>query len=192
MFEFASFSVEETKEIARIRILNGYPEHSPSDILSEGVCTFITSKVANESPILNDIRRLTWFESTLNKTFKDFGVKLTGWVVFPDHFHLLLENDSAEKIPHILDEIISISTYRWNTEDSLIARKIWNEYKQTNIDGLENRYAALNYIHNNPIKHHYSSQQSDWLWSSLGLYQRDHGFNWLIEKMLKYPFHEII
>jgi len=47
--------------------------------------------------------------------------------------------------------------------------------------------SLLNYIHYNPAKHGYVESAYDWKWSSLGMYQEDHGREWLREKWTDFP-----
>jgi putative transposase len=192
MLEYSKLTNDEREEISRIRALSGYPVHSPADIFIKDKYLFVTSDVYQRQPLINNLKRLTWFESFLLKIFYDYGAELKGWVILQDHFHFLVDPDNFDKIPHIMDEIHHTSSYVWNGEDNALGRKVWDGYLETKIDNVRFFHAALNYIHNNPLKHNLTFHPAEWTWSSLHLYQKDHGEYWLMEKMLEYPFHAIV
>jgi len=48
-------------------------------------------------------------------------------------------------------------------------------------------YAALNYLHINPMKHGYVAGPYTWQWSSLTMYAQDHGREWLRSLWKHYP-----
>lgn len=79
-------------------------------------------------------------------------VSLLGFAIMPDHLHMLLVPRGETTLPEIMRDLKRGSA-------RLIGRrlgragKVWmDEYYETGIRGEKQLLAALNYIHENPVK----------------------------------------
>ena len=79
----------------------------------------------------------------------------------PNHYHLLICTKSFRKIPMIFKRLHGKTSHDWNQEDNKRGRKVWFKYSDRKIRTEDHFYAALNYIHHNPVKHGYVDAPGD-------------------------------
>jgi putative transposase len=136
---------------------NQYPDNS---------CFFITSSVIGYRPIL-DLKGIPeMLLSNLDKCRELFGFKLFGYVIMPEHWHILAyfakgkdclsftrdyKRFTAKEIISILEnskEIESIEYFRANA-DSKAGHSVWKEQARViPIAKMKNLKVKLDYIHN--------------------------------------------
>ncbi len=92
---------------------------------------------------------------------------LMGWVVMPNHVHVLL----APRQEYSLSQIVhSWKSYTAKEINTLLQRTgtLWQrEYFDRYIRSEQHYYYALNYIHQNPVKAGLVERAEDWPYSSL-------------------------
>ena len=66
---------------------------------------FITSSVYRRTPVFNSERFCRCFVDALADVRKVTGFLLIGWVLMPEHFHLLLKPESAEATSRIVQRL---------------------------------------------------------------------------------------
>ena len=119
---------------------------------------------------------------------------LVGWVLMPDHFHLLLKPEPAESTPlilkrlkeetatHILKVLRDQQQYPWCRK--MLARlrlpptvhdeshyRVWQRrFYPFNVYSEKKRLEKLDYMHNNPVQRGLVSSPGDWAWSSWRFY----------------------
>ena len=115
---------------------------------------------------------------------------LIGWVLMPEHFHLLIKPQPAESTPAILKGLKELTaerilkTLRRNLRHAWcrkmltqlrLPRTVHNEsryrlwqrrFYPLNVSSEKKRLEKLAYMHNNPLKRRLVSTPGDWLWSS--------------------------
>ena len=119
---------------------------------------------------------------------------LIGWVLMPEHFHLLLKPQPAESTPVVIKELKEetarriLKTLRENQQypwcQKMLARlrlpptvhdeshfRLWNRrFHPFDVYSEAKRREKLNYMHNNPVKRGLVSSPADWPWSSWRFY----------------------
>jgi putative transposase len=78
----------------------------------------------------------------------------------------------------------------WNQEDQREKRKIWYRFTDRAIRNESHYQVTLNYIHFNPVKHHWVESAYDWVESSLDWYSQSNGKEWLRDNWKRYPILE--
>ncbi len=117
--------------------------------------------------------------------------KLNGWVIMPEHVHLLIVPDLPEyPVPYALKDLKGLFAnrvlQRWREINAPVLSRItdpqgklhfWQKgggYDR-NIASDDEFHEKLNYIHSNPVTRGFAQRPTDWAWSSAQWYagQRD-------------------
>ncbi len=64
---------------------------------------------------------------------------------------------------------------------------MWYRYSDRAIRSERHYFAALNYLHYNPVKHGWSHSPYDWRESSVHWYLAHFGRQWLRDAWIEYP-----
>ncbi|MGQ9681052.1 MAG: hypothetical protein ACUVX9_00790 [Anaerolineae bacterium] len=75
----------------------------------------------------------------------------------------------------------------WNQEEDRSGRQVWYRYSDRAIRSDRHYYVSLNYIHHNPVKHHYAPSPYGWQPSSVHWYLEHKGREWLRDLWMRYP-----
>src|ERR1700757_432564 len=112
---------------------------------------FITFSCHHRDPFLSDPQSRTVFEQTLERVRRWYGFYVTGYVVMPEHVHLLLSEPERGKLPTVLQMLKQITANRLMSY--ALAGIFWQaRYYDFNVWSERKRVEKLRYIHRNPVK----------------------------------------
>ena len=163
-------------------------------VFDPGQLQFITSSTYRRSPVFDSPRCCTAFVDVLDGLRSQFGFRLLGWVLMPDHFHLLIQPRPAASTPRLLQQLKQRTAYRllralrgnarhaWCRK--MLARfrlpetvhdeaeyRVWQRrYYAMNIFTDQKRLEKLRYMHGNPVKRGLVASPEQWQWSSFRFY----------------------
>jgi len=161
---------------------------------SPGQLQFITTSTYRRAPLFLPERFCRCFVQRIEEVRQEMKFLLIGWVLMPDHFHLLLKPQPAETTPLILKELKEetaeriIKMLRENPQHpwcrKMLARlrlpptvhdeshyRLWQRrFYPFNVFSEKKRQEKLNYMHNNPVKRGLVTTPGDWPWSSWRFY----------------------
>jgi putative transposase len=152
----------------------------------ENQARFLTFSTYRRLPLFNDTSLKDNFARCLARARERLGFALLGWVVMPEHAHLLIVPRLPEApVPRILNAIkapLSRSALaRWRAgEPSMIGRltdatgvaRFWQAGGGYDRNITSELFEKLRYIHWNPVKRGLCAQPEDWEWSSARWYKR--------------------
>ncbi|MFB3924392.1 MAG: transposase [Terriglobia bacterium] len=166
-----------------------YPRH-----YSPGQLQFITTSTYRRAPLFLSERFRRCFAETLNEVRAEMKFLLLGWVLMPEHFHLLLKPEAAEATSRIvkrlkeetarrtLKALRESQQYPWcrkmlerlrlplTVHDESHYRVWQRRFFPFNVYSERKRLEKLDYMHNNPVKRGLVKQPGDWPWSSWRFY----------------------
>jgi putative transposase len=181
-YTYRRLTPSERDEAVEGRRQRGYPLHSPPHAYEEAGCFLITAACFEHAPIMVLGDRRTFLETRLLDELRAANVIVHGWVVLPNHYHVLVESVPLGLVPATIKHVHGTTSHQWNAADRLIGRRrVWYKYSDRMIRDEAHFYSALNYIHYNPAKHGYVESPYDWEWSSLSAYLDQRGKEWLRE-----------
>lgn len=99
-----------------------------------------------------------------------------GYVIMPEHFHLLVSEPEIGNPTIIMKILKQESAYRLGREDgirvgSLPGGHIWQKrFYDFNVWSERKRTEKLRYIHRNPVRRGLVSEPDQWRWSSYRSY----------------------
>ena len=107
------------------------------------------------------------FECALERVRRSFGLRVFGYVVMPEHIHLLISEPEHETLAHAIKSLKQGVSRRLIGE----AEHFWQKrYYDFNIRGRQQFLEKLRYIHRNPVKRGLCAEPEDWEWSSFRHY----------------------
>jgi len=105
------------------------------------------------------------FESALERIRQKYRFVVAGYVVMPEHVHLLVNEPEQSTLDRAIKAIkLSIALRRHE-------RPFWQaRYYDFNVFTEEKRVEKLRYMHRNPVVRGLVEKPEDWLWSSFRHY----------------------
>ena len=161
---------------------------------SLGQLQFITTSTYRRAPLFLSERFRRSFVETLARLRTEKGFLLIGWVLMPEHFHLLLKPEPAEvtgliikrlkeeTATQILRNLKDHRQYPWcrkmlerlrlpSTVHDESHYRVWQRrFYPFNVYSEKKRLEKLTYMHNNPVKRGLVKEPGEWPWSSWRFY----------------------
>ena len=107
------------------------------------------------------------FESALERVRRSFSLQVYGYVVMPEHVHLLLSEPPQDTLADTLKSLKQGVSRRLLND----AEHFWQKrYYDFNIRNYPQFVEKLRYIHRNPVKAGLCERPEDWEWSSFRQY----------------------
>jgi len=127
---------------------------------------FVTFSCDQRRPWLAPTSAKILFEEALERVRLKFRLYVLGYVVMPEHVHLLLsEPESAPLSKAVLSLKSSVSKRS-------LQRPFWlPRYYDFNVFTERKRVEKLRYMHRNPVKRGLVKRPEDWAWSSFRHYR---------------------
>jgi putative transposase len=161
---------------------------------SPGQLQFITTSTYQRAPLFLSEHFCRCFVLRVEEVRQELKFLLIGWVLMPDHFHLLSQPEPAETIPLILKGLKEetagriVKMLRENRQHpgcrKMLVRlrlpptvhdgshyRLWQRrFYPFNVFSEKKLQEKLNYMHNNPVKRGLVASPGDWPWSSWRFY----------------------
>ena len=122
---------------------------------------FITFSCYHRSPHLDTLAARDLFENALETVRRRHRFAVLGYVVMPDHVHLLLSEPARGTLARAIQAVkLSVATRR-------VERPFWQaRYYDFNVHSAEKTTEKLRYIHRNPVVRGLVAKPEEWRWSS--------------------------
>jgi putative transposase len=146
---------------------------------------FITCSCYRRWPLLDSPRARDRFLSTLEQTRLRYRFVVVGYVVMPEHIHLLISEPSVGN-PSTVMQVLKQRTARAllprrkrrdPRQPALFDQKtrtFWQaRFYDFNVWSARKRIEKLRYMHRNPVKRGLVAQPEQWRWSSYRFYLLD-------------------
>lgn len=125
---------------------------------------FITFSCCRRQPLLDNPTACSTFESELDSARRRFRLFVIGYVVMPEHVHLLLTEPGTKTLA------IAIQVLKQKTSRRLKSpgeARFWQpRYYDFNVWSEEKPSQKLRYMHRNPVRRGLVARPEDWPWSS--------------------------
>src|SRR5208282_2932128 len=124
---------------------------------------FITFSCYRRQPLLASPRAMHQLEVALEWSRRQYDFYVIGYVVMPEHVHLLISEPERGTLASAV-QAIKQSVARRLIGDS---PHFWQaRYYDFNVWTKKKRIEKLKYIHRNPVKRGLVEKPEDWRWSS--------------------------
>lgn len=128
---------------------------------------FITFSCWRRQPLLDSDTAKRLFELALEQARRRYGLFVAGYVVMPEHVHLLLTEPERGTLAAALQAV------KQSVARRLAAKRahFWQvRYYDFNVWSEKKRVEKLRYIHRNPVRRGLVQKPEDWPWSSFRQY----------------------
>jgi putative transposase len=191
MYLWRKLTNAQRKELLEYRRFNERPWHSPLHVESQNGRYLLTAACYEHQHIVGlSPQRLADFSARLILALETNAEQLYAWCVLPNHYHALV---LTRKLPELLREIGLLhgrTSFDWNGEDGQRGRKVWFNCAETGMKSDRHFWATLNYVHHNPVHHHYARQWQDWPFSSGAAFLAECGRERAAELWKEYPIDD--
>ena len=126
---------------------------------------FLTFSCQDRLPYLDSSASRTLFEYVLESRREQYAFHVYGYVVMPEHVHLLLSE------PHVQPLSKAIASIKREASRLSPQSPFWlPRYYDFNVFSTGKRIEKLRYIHRNPVSRGLASKAEDYVWSSFRSY----------------------
>ncbi len=130
-----------------------------------GCLHFLTFSCYRREPRLGTAKARDTFEAELERVRKWYGLCVVGYVVMPEHVHLLVGEPERKSLP------IAIQILKQNVSRKMGPGQFWQvRYYDFLVWDPKTRIEKLRYMHRNPVKRGLVERPEQWLWSSFDHY----------------------
>jgi putative transposase len=148
---------------------------------------FITSSCSQRTPLLRSARSRDCVISVLEQTRQRYRFVVVGYVIMPEHVHLLLsepEVGTPSTVMQVLKQrtaraLLPKAKRRDPRQSKLFGESpepmpFWQKrFYDFNVRTDKKRTEKLEYMHRNPVERGFVAEPEDWRWSSCRFYLLD-------------------
>jgi putative transposase len=150
----------------------------PTRYYGSGDLHFITTSCYHRRPFLASPRSRDLFLQALEQMRHRYRFAVLGYVVMPEHVHLLLSEPQRQTISTVVQAIKLAFVRRILTPKKAIhppsssnTQHIWQaRFYDFNVWTEKKRVEKLRYMHRNPVKRRLVRLPEQWRWSSFRFY----------------------
>ena len=125
---------------------------------------FITFSCYRRMPLLNSVAARDVFERELERVRNWYGCYVTGYVVMPEHVHLLISEPERGQLSVVIQMLKQITSRKLKKQSH---PHFWQvRYYDFPVWSEKKRIEKLRYIHRNPVKRGLVTRPEGWRWSS--------------------------
>jgi len=129
---------------------------------------FATFSCHHRDALLGSPHSRDVFEETLERVRRWYGFFVSGYVVMPEHVHLLISEPERGALSLALQMLKQNVAHRLRLPEGC---PFWlPRYYDFNVWTDDKRVEKLRYIHRNPVKRGLVARPEDWVWSSFRHY----------------------
>ncbi len=114
--------------------------------------------------MLDSVDARNAFERELERVRRWYGCYITGYVVTPEHVHLLISEPERSELSVVMQMLKQITSRRLRPQD---LPHLWQvRYYDFPVWGEKKTAEKLSYMHWNPVRRGLAPRREDWKWSS--------------------------
>ncbi len=104
-YEYRNMTPEERAAVLEYRRQQRYPLHAPPHPYRETGEYFLTATNFEHRPLIHPSNRRNEFEARLIGALGSIKAEIGGWVVLPNHYHILVSVDSLDDVSVALKQL---------------------------------------------------------------------------------------
>ncbi|MBN1898488.1 MAG: transposase [Spirochaetes bacterium] len=135
--------------------------------IEDGQVYFLTSVTKDRNPIFQDGKYANLLLAIIEYLKYYLDYRIYGYVIMPDHFHILIYAFGKYSISKIMNLIKGNFARKYNQIINNVGRTVWQRsYYDEVIRNSLDFFNKLNYMHNNPVKAGLVDDPKDYPFSS--------------------------
>ena len=140
--------------------------HSPIHRFGDAGVYFITGATLHKQHFYQAPAALDLLQDLLFTLAKRFGCELQAWALFSNHYHLVLSSEAGEAVHTLLSRFHSDAAVAINRFDDVRGRKVWFQFRDTQLTYERSWLARLKYTHQNAVHHELVTEAAKYRWCS--------------------------
>jgi putative transposase len=149
---------------------------------------FLTFSCFKRLPLLETVQARNLFVEELRKVRERYGFLLVGYVVMPEHVHLLI-GEPKEGTPSTVMQMLKQRVSRKmrknkrgvskaqllliSSQEGVELSRFWQpRFYDFNVYSPNKKREKLEYMHGNPVKRGLVKNPGSWMWSSFLFYEK--------------------
>ncbi len=148
--------------------------HAPMHLYNTAGTYMITGATYCKQLLFKKPHELDYLHDLLLDLAKLYDWKLEAWVLFPNHYHFLVQSpENSKSLPDFIRHFHSVSAKMLNLQHNTPNRLVWFQYWDSKITYQKSYCARLNYINQNPVRHKIVKCAKDYKWSSVRWFEEN-------------------
>ena len=173
-------------------IMKQFWPHAPPHWLHEAGLYFVTASTLHKIKIFNTTEKLDLLTETLLLSAEKFGWNLRAWAVMANHYHVVAQSprSGGTSLRNWLTELHRDTATRVNTMDSTPGRRVWFQFRDTQLTYQTSYLARLHYTNQNPVHHGLVRCAQDYPWCSAAWFAK-HATPSFVKSVARFPLDQI-
>jgi putative transposase len=160
-------SEAERAEALSLRKAQSHPWHGPPHAFDGEGGYHLSAACYEHAPFIGvSPKRMVECERDLLAALQCCCEEVHAWCVLPNHYHVLVDTRSLRVVTAALGKFHGAKSFQWNGQDGARGRQVWHRCSDRRIRSERHFWAAMNYVHHNPVHHGYVESREDWPFSS--------------------------
>ena len=154
-------------------LANHWP-HAPVHKLNAHGAYIVTAGTYLKDHFFKASERLDFLQNSLLTIAKEYHWHLQSWAIFSNHYHFIATcSESAKNLPEFISKLHATTALFVNKLDDTPERRVWHNYRDTQLTFLNSYFARLNYVNQNPVKHKIVKSALDYRWCSASWFEEN-------------------
>lgn len=146
--------------------------HAPLHAFNEKGTYMVTGSTLYKEHHFKKSSDLDYLHDLLLELANQYQWRLEAWALFSNHYHFIAQspNDPAT-LRKFVTHLHASSARELNFRHQMSGRKVWYQYRDTQITFQPSYLARLNYVMQNPVKHKIVDCASHYKWCSANWFE---------------------
>jgi len=187
MYEYRRMTIEQRKAVVEDRRVRAFPWHKPPHLASGEGWFLVSAANYEHRHYFRASAELTALKRRLLEALDGLSMPCAGWVVMPNHYHLLVHTGELPVLGKALGSVHGRSSRYANRRDQTSGRRVWYKYTDRKVRSERHYWTCLHYIIINPVKHEFVNDLLEWPWSCVHDLVAQQGLQWVEDLRREYP-----
>ena len=167
MYDWRRMSEEDRAAALALRKTLGHPWHGPPHVFDLEGAYHLSAACYEHAPFIGaSPARMAECERGLLEAVEPVSVAVHAWCILPNHYHLIVEVRSVKAVVAAIGRFHGRTSFEWNGQDGARGRQVWHRCSDRLLRSESHFWAAMNYVHHNPVRHGYVQRWEEWPFSS--------------------------
>jgi len=131
---------------------------------------FVTGATYQKVHIYRDPRRLDRLQERLFGLCGEHECDLQAWSLFSNHYHLVVTSDGTQ-LRRMLTRLHAVEGMSCNESDGTEGRRVWYQFRETELTYERSWLARLRYTHENAVHHGVVADATQYRWCSASWFE---------------------
>ena len=130
----------------------------------------IYNRGAHQSRIFFSSENYRYLVGLVRKYAAGYEVRVVGYCLLPNHYHLVLRQDGGGSISKFLQTVFNAYVQAVNRERQHSGTLFDAKFKAKHVDSDDHALQVIRYIHSNPVEAHLAEEPGDWEFSDFAVW----------------------